>query len=54
MCPRCGSGRVAKRGRFFKSLECRLEAHRDVVKVTNMANLYSGGTAIGVVDTPSF
>jgi len=35
-CPRCRSDRTVKRGRLFKCLSCRVEAHRDAVGVLNI------------------
>ena len=35
-CPRCGSNRIVKRGRLFKCVDCKLEAHRDAVGSVNI------------------
>lgn len=35
-CPRCGSKRIVKRGRLFKCVDCKLEAHRDAVGSINI------------------
>ena len=52
ICPRCSSDRVVKRKRLFKCLNCRLEAHRDVVGVVNIALVHNGGGFNGVVAHP--
>jgi len=52
-CPRCGSRKAERKGRFFRCLNCGFEAHRDAVEVLNMANLHGEGTAIGAVAHPS-
>jgi len=39
VCPRCGSKNTYKHKRLFKCLDCRLEAHRDVVGVLNIARI---------------
>jgi len=36
VCPRCGSGKVIKRGRLFKCVDCGVEANRDSVGVLNI------------------
>ncbi|PUA31117.1 MAG: hypothetical protein B9J98_07720 [Candidatus Terraquivivens tikiterensis] len=36
VCPRCRSGRVVKRGRLFKCMDCGVEANRDSVGVLNI------------------
>lgn len=35
-CPRCCSTRIVKRGRLFKCVDCKLEAHRDAVGCANI------------------
>ena len=35
-CPRCYSTQIIRRGRLFKSSDCRLEAHRDAVGSVNI------------------
>lgn len=39
ICPRCGSENVTKHKRLFKCNDCKLEANRDCVGVTNIACL---------------
>ncbi|MEM3602696.1 MAG: transposase, partial [Candidatus Bathyarchaeia archaeon] len=51
VCPICRSRNTASKGRLFKCLSCRLEAHRDAVGVLNIARLY-GGEVNGVVAHP--
>ena len=36
ICPRCGSNKAFRRGRLFKCISCRVEAHRDAVGVLNI------------------
>lgn len=35
-CPICGSKRIVRRGRLFKCVECKIEAHRDAVGSVNI------------------
>ncbi len=51
ICVRCCSEYAERSGRLFKCMDCGLEAHRDVIGVLNMVNLY-GGTAIRVMAHP--
>jgi putative transposase len=57
ICIRCNSSDIVKRGRLFRCLNCRLEAHRDAIGVLNiaynnnndnMANLYSNSKGKGI------
>jgi putative transposase len=48
-CIKCGLENTICTGRFFKCVECGLEANRDTVGVLNMANLHHEGTASGVI-----
>jgi putative transposase len=50
-CPFCRSENITTNGRLFKCLDCRLEAHRDVVGALNIGCLY-GGSVNGVVAHP--
>ncbi len=61
ICIRCNSSYIVKRGRLFRCLDCRLEAHRDAIGVlniadnddNNMANLHNDeGIAIRVMAHP--
>ena len=38
ICIRCNSSYIIKRGRLFRCLNCRLDAHRDVIGVLNIAD----------------
>lgn len=49
-CPRCGSGRIVKRGRLFKCVDCRLEAHRDAVGSVNIGLAQGDVLSAGVVN----
>ena len=57
ICIRCNSSYIIKRGRLFRCLNCRLDAHRDVIGALNiadndndMANLHNNeGIAIRVI-----
>lgn len=57
VCPRCTSKRILRKGRLFKCIQCKLEAHRDAIgcinilllkennhKNINLAHLGAGGT----------
>ena len=59
ICIRCNSSYIVKRGRLFRCLNCRLEAHRDAIGVlniaynNNMTNLHNNeGIAIRVMTHP--
>jgi len=54
VCPRCGSKNTYKHKRLFKCLDCRLEAHRDVVGALNIARVpLNGGDGFnGVLTHP--
>ncbi len=43
VCPRCGSTNAIKHKRLFKCLDCRLEAHKDVVGALNIARVSLNG-----------
>ncbi|MDF2958124.1 MAG: Transposase [Candidatus Alkanophagales archaeon MCA70_species_1] len=49
-CPRCGSKRIVKRGRLFKCVDCKLEAHRDAVGSVNMGLAQGEGLPAGVIN----
>lgn len=49
-CPRCGSHRIVKRGRLFKCLDCRLEAHRDAAGSVNIGLAQGEVLAAGVIN----
>jgi len=49
-CPRCGSHRIVKRGRLFKCLGCKLEAHRDAVGSVNIGLAQGEVLAAGVIN----
>lgn len=51
-CPWCHSKNVRKNKRLFKCLNCRIEAHRDVVGVLNITRLHGDGFN-GVLAHPS-
>lgn len=51
-CIRCGSRNVMRRGRLFRCLDCKLEAHRDVVGVINIASSYLNRKIEGVHPHP--
>jgi len=50
-CPFCHSENIMRSGRFFKCLDCRLEANRDAVGVLNIGFL-NGGSVNGVMAHP--
>jgi len=50
-CPFCTSENITTNGRFFKCLDCGLEANRDAVGVLNIGCL-NGGSVNGVVAHP--
>ncbi|MFX1518330.1 MAG: RNA-guided endonuclease InsQ/TnpB family protein [Promethearchaeota archaeon] len=58
VCPRCGATRAVRKGRLFKCLRCRLEAHRDAVGCINIGlaqgELLSAGVVNRAVARPSF
>ena len=58
ICPRCGAKRVVRKGRLFKCLRCRLEAHRDAVGCVNIRLAQGDHLAVGVINRavtrPSF
>jgi putative transposase len=58
VCPRCGATRIIRKGRLFKCLRCRLEAHRDAVGCINIGLAQGESLAAGVVNRavarPSF
>ena len=51
-CPFCHSENIMRSGRFFKCLDCGLEANRDAVGVLNIGCLNGGGVN-GVVAHPT-
>ncbi|MFX1521373.1 MAG: RNA-guided endonuclease InsQ/TnpB family protein [Promethearchaeota archaeon] len=50
LCPRCGATRVVRKGRLFKCLRCRLEAHRDAVGCVNIRLAQGDHLAAGVIN----
>ena len=58
VCPRCGATRVVRKGRLFKCLQCKLEAHRDAVGCVNIrlaqGDLLAAGVINRAVARPSF
>jgi len=56
-CPRCHSKRIVRRGRLFKCLDCKLEAHRDAVGCVNIGlaqgEIIPAGVVNGAVARPS-
>jgi len=58
VCPRCGAKRVVRKGRLFKCLRCRLEAHRDAVGCVNIRLAQGESLSAGVINRavarPSF
>jgi len=49
-CPVCGSERVVKRGRLFKRIECKIEAHRDAIGSVNLGLAQGETIPAGVVN----
>ncbi|MHC1610860.1 MAG: RNA-guided endonuclease InsQ/TnpB family protein [Candidatus Methanospirareceae archaeon] len=49
-CPRCRSRRIVKRGRLFKCVDCKLEAHRDAVGSVNIGLAQGEALSAGVVN----
>ncbi|MHC1611551.1 MAG: RNA-guided endonuclease InsQ/TnpB family protein, partial [Candidatus Methanospirareceae archaeon] len=54
---RCHSSRIVKRGRLFKCVDCKLEAHRDAVGSVNIglaqgAEMLPAGVINGAVTRP--
>ena len=49
-CPRCRSKRIVKRGRLFKCVDCRLEAHRDAVGGVNIGLAQGEILSAGVIN----
>ncbi len=50
-CPRCGGSKhVTKRGRLFKCMECKLEAHRDAVGCVNIGLAQGERLPAGVIN----
>lgn len=49
-CPRCGSKRIVKRGRLFKCVDCKLEAHRDAVGSVNIGFAQGEYLAAGIIN----
>ena len=49
-CPRCGSKRIVKRGRLFKCVDCKLEAHRDAVGSVNIGLAQGERLPAGVIN----
>ena len=49
-CPRCRSKRIVKRGRLFKCVDCKLEAHRDAVGSVNIRLAQGEYLAAGVIN----
>jgi putative transposase len=58
VCPRCGATRVVRKGRLFKCVQCKLEAHRDAVGCVNIGLAQGDHLAAGVINRavtrPSF
>jgi putative transposase len=56
ICPRCGSGRITRRGRLFRCQLCGLEAHRDAVGAFNIGlaqgAVFPGEVVNGAVACP--
>jgi hypothetical protein len=50
-CPFCHSENITTKGKLFKCLDCRLEAHRDVAGVLNIGYL-NRGSVNGVLAHP--
>jgi len=50
VCPRCGSGKVIKRGRLFKCVDCAVEANRDSVGVLNIGLAWGAKLPTGAVN----
>jgi len=49
-CPICGSKRIVKRGRLFKCMDCKIEAHRDAVGSVNIGLAQGEVLAAGVIN----
>jgi putative transposase len=49
-CPICGSKRILKRGRLFKCMDCKVEAHRDAVGSVNIELAHGEVLPAGVVN----
>ncbi|MHC1610905.1 MAG: zinc ribbon domain-containing protein, partial [Candidatus Methanospirareceae archaeon] len=49
-CPRCHSTRIVKRGRLFKCVDCKLEAHRDAVGGINIGLAQGEVLSAGVIN----
>ena len=49
-CPRCHSSRIVKRGRLFKCVDCKLEAHRDAVGCVNIRLAQGERLSVGVIN----
>ncbi|WP_456487725.1 zinc ribbon domain-containing protein [Candidatus Alkanophaga liquidiphilum] len=49
-CPRCHSSRIVKRGRWFKCVDCKLEAHRDAVGSVNIRLAQGERLSVGVIN----
>ncbi len=50
ICPRCRSGKVIKRGRLFKCIDCGVEANRDSVGVLNIGLAWGTKLPAGAVN----
>ncbi len=58
VCPRCGAKRIVRKGRLFRCIQCKLEAHRDAVGCVNIRLAQGDPLAAGVINRavtrPSF
>jgi putative transposase len=50
VCPRCNSKKVVRKGRLFRCVQCKLEAHRDAVGCVNIGLAQGEPLSVGVVN----